>query len=94
MPNVKSAIKNLKQSQKRRIQNLSVKSATKTTIKKYLKLIEAGKIEEARGYLPEVQKQLDMTATKKVFHKNKSSRIKSRLGKKLKVATENGVAKS
>ncbi|QPM69202.1 30S ribosomal protein S20 [Atribacter laminatus] len=94
MPNVKSAIKNLRQSQKRRIQNLSVKSSTKTMIKKYLQLIEAGKIEEARDYLPVVQKQLDMAATKKVFHKNKSSRIKSRLGKKLFVPAEDGVSES
>ena len=94
MPNIKSAIKNLRQSQKRRIQNLSVSSSTKTTVKKYLQLIEAGKIEEAREYLPVVQKQLDMAATKNVFHKNKSSRIKSRLGKKLIVSTEDEVSES
>ena len=83
MPNIKSAIKNLKKSQKRRIQNLGVKTATKTYVKKYLQLIAAGKIEEARGFLPIVSQKLDMAATKHVFHKNKSSRIKSRLGKKL-----------
>ena len=88
MPNVKSAVKDLRKSQKRRIQNLSVKSSTKTTIKKYLQLIEAGKTEEAREYLPFVQKQIDMAATKNVFHKNKSSRIKSRLMKKLNVPSE------
>ena len=83
MPNIKSAIKNLKKSRKRRIQNLSVKTATKTSIKKYLQLVEAGKIQEAREYLPEVQKKIDMAATKRVFHKNKSARLISRLGMKL-----------
>ncbi len=83
MPNIKSAIKNLKKSEKRRIQNQSVKTATKTYVKKYLQLIAAGKIEEAREFLPVVAKKVDMAATKKVFHKNKSARIKSRLQRKL-----------
>ncbi len=83
MPNTKSALKNLRKSEKRRLRNKAIKSATKTYIKKFLKLLEAGKTEEARVFLSEVYKRVDMAASKGVFHKNKAARIKSRLTQKL-----------
>lgn len=83
MPNTKSALKNLRKSEKRRLGNKAVKSATKTYIKKFLKLLEAGNIEEARAFLSEVYKRVDMAVSKGVFHKNKAARIKSRLAQKL-----------
>jgi small subunit ribosomal protein S20 len=94
MPNIKSAIKNLKKSEKRRIQNQSVKTATRTYVKKYLQLIAEGKTEEARQFLLVVTKKVDMAATKKVFHKNKSARIKSRLQKKLNLLGEPSAVQS
>lgn len=83
MPNTKTAWKNLRKSEKRRMRNRSIKSATKTEIKKFNKLIEEGMLEEARSYLPQVYKKVDMAASKGVFHKNKAARIKSRLTNKL-----------
>ena len=83
MPNTKTAWKNLRKSEKRRMRNQSIKSATKTEIKKFNKLIEEGMLEEARSYLPQVYKKVDMAASKGVFHKNKAARIKSRLTNKL-----------
>ncbi|HPZ81217.1 MAG TPA: 30S ribosomal protein S20 [Candidatus Atribacteria bacterium] len=83
MPNTKTAWKNLRKSEKRRMRNQSIKSATKTEIKKFNKLIEEGMVEEARSYLPQVYKKVDMAASKGVFHKNKAARIKSRLTNKL-----------
>lgn len=83
MPNTKTAWKNLRKSKQRRIHNRSIKSATKTEIKKFNKLIEEGMVEEARSYLPQVYKKVDMAASKGVFHKNKAARIKSRLTNKL-----------
>lgn len=87
MPNTKTAWKNLRKSEKRRLHNQSIKSATKTEIKKFRKLVEGGMIEEARSYLPRVYKKVDMAVSKGVFHKNKASRIKSRLTNKLNQAT-------
>ena len=83
MPNTKTAWKNLRKSEKIRMRNQSIKSATKTEIKKFNKLIEEGMVEEARSYLPRVYKKVDMAASKGVFHKNKAARIKSRLTNKL-----------
>ncbi len=83
MPNTKTAWENLRKSEKRRMRNRSIKSATKTEIKKFNKLIEEGMLEEARSYLPQVYKKVDMAASKGVFHKNKAARIKSRLTNKL-----------
>ncbi|MEN3183728.1 MAG: 30S ribosomal protein S20 [Atribacterota bacterium] len=83
MPNTKSALKNLRKSEKRRLRNKAVKSATKTYIKKFLKLLESGKVEEAQTFLSEVYKRVDMAVSKGVFHKNKAARIKSRLAQKL-----------
>jgi small subunit ribosomal protein S20 len=87
VPNTKTAWKNLRKSEKRRLHNQSIKSATKTEIKKFKKLVDEGMIEEARSYLPRVYKKVDMAVSKGVFHKNKASRIKSRLTNKLNQAT-------
>ncbi|MCX7667419.1 MAG: 30S ribosomal protein S20 [Atribacterota bacterium] len=83
MPNTKSAWKNLRKSEKRRLRNKSVKSSAKTYVKKFLELVNSGKTEEARVFLSEVTKKVDMAASKGVFHKNKASRIKSRLARRL-----------
>ncbi|MCX6090341.1 MAG: 30S ribosomal protein S20 [Candidatus Atribacteria bacterium] len=88
MPNIRSAVKNLRKSERRRVQNLSVKSATKTQVKKYIHLINEGRVEEARALLPAVFKKVDMAVTKNVFHRNKAARIKSRLSRKLPVVSE------
>ena len=83
MPNTRTAWKNLRKSEKRRLRNQGIKSATKTEIKKFRKLVEGGMIEEAHSYLPQVYKKVDVAVSKGVFHKNKAARIKSRLTNKL-----------
>lgn len=83
MPNTKSAWKNLRKSEKRRLRNKSIQSNAKTHIKKFLELIQNGKIDEAKLFLSEVSKKVDMAASKGVFHKNKAARIKSRLAHRL-----------
>ncbi|MEN3187131.1 MAG: 30S ribosomal protein S20 [Atribacterota bacterium] len=83
MPNTKSAWKNLRKSEKRRLRNKSVKSSAKTYVKRFLELVNSGKTEEARAFLSEVAKKVDMAVSKGVFHKNKAARIKSRLARRL-----------
>ncbi|MGC8778305.1 MAG: 30S ribosomal protein S20 [Candidatus Caldatribacteriaceae bacterium] len=83
MPNTKSAWKNLRKSEKRRLRNKSVKSSSKTYVKRFLELVNSGKTEEAKAFLSEVTKKVDMAASKGVFHKNKAARIKSRLARRL-----------
>ncbi len=87
MPQRKSAVKSLKQSKKRRIRNLAVKKNVKQTIKDYLKSLKEKNSEKAKTLLNKVYKELDKAGTKKVIHKNKASRKKSRLARKLKSAS-------
>ena len=79
MPNHKSAIKRVRQNEKRRIRNRNVTSATRTFIKKVRNALEAGNVEAAKAALPDAVKALDKAVTKGVMHRNSASRKISRL---------------
>ncbi|RAK22452.1 small subunit ribosomal protein S20 [Anoxybacillus vitaminiphilus] len=83
MPNIKSAIKRVKTSNKRRAQNASQKSAMRTAIKKFEALVEAKDVEKAQAAFIIASKKIDKAASKGLIHKNAASRHKSRLAKKL-----------
>lgn len=83
MANIKSAQKRIKVIEKKTMQNRMVKSALKTTIKKFLVAVTAGNAEEAKVEFKATTKALDMAASKGVLHKNKAARAKSRLASKL-----------
>jgi small subunit ribosomal protein S20 len=79
----KSAAKAHRRSEKRRVRNQAVRSATKTFIRKAERLIAAGQVDEARGAVVRAISQLDRAAVKGVIHKNNAARRKSRLMAKL-----------
>ncbi|QQG44902.1 MAG: 30S ribosomal protein S20 [Candidatus Sungiibacteriota bacterium] len=81
MPITQSAKKALRQSMRRRVQNLKRKEAYKTVVKNIKKLAAAGKQKEAEKLLPQLYKALDKAAKTHAIHKNKASRLKSRLTK-------------
>ncbi len=81
MPIIKSAIKRVRQSDKRRQRNLITQRNYKTLVKEFETLIEAGKTAEAQKLFPEVQKSLDLAAKNNILHKNNVGRKKSRLSK-------------
>jgi len=83
MANIKSAKKRIKVTETKTLKNRMVKSALKTTIKKFEAAIEAKNNEEAKALFPTVVKSLDMATTKGVVHKNAAARKKSRLAAKL-----------
>jgi small subunit ribosomal protein S20 len=83
MPNIKSAIKRVKTSNKRRAQNASQKSAMRTAIKTFEALVEAKDVEKAQAAFIVASKKIDKAASKGLIHKNAASRQKSRLAKKL-----------
>lgn len=83
MANIKSAKKRIKVINKKTLQNKIIKSALKTTIKKFLVAVDAKNVEEAKTTFVAVAKSLDMAASKGVIHKNKAARNKSRLSAKL-----------
>ena len=79
MANIASARKAARQSEKRRLHNGSLRSELRSAIKRVRKAIEAGDKAAAREVLRVSSKVLDSIADKKIVHKNKSSRHKSRL---------------
>lgn len=83
MPNTKSAIKAARQNIRRRARNLIKKDAFKAAVKEVRKLITAGKKSEAMEAMKKAMQTLDKAAKGRVIHKNKSSRLKSRLSKSI-----------
>jgi small subunit ribosomal protein S20 len=87
MANIKSAQKRIKVTAVKTLRNKMVKSALKTTIKKFEAAITGGNPEEAKVAYTNVVRSLDMAASKGIIHKNMASRKKSRLAAKLNAIT-------
>jgi len=83
MPITSSAKRALKESSKKRKANLQKSIVLKKTKKDFLKLIESGKIEEAKKMLPKAYKLLDKAAKVNLIKKNRAARDKSKLAKKV-----------
>ena len=84
MANIKSAIKRARQNVKARLQNASARSMFRTFVKNVVKAIESGNKEAALAAYAKAQPVIDKTAGKGLIHKNKASRIKSRLSAHIK----------
>ncbi len=81
MPNIKSAKKRVLTSAKKKENNNIIEARTKTSIKKFVKEVEAGNKEEAAQKLDVAIKNIDKAASSGLMHKNKAARQKSRLMK-------------
>jgi len=86
MPIKKSAFKELRKAKKRHLRNSKILSELKTLDKKFISLVDEKKIEQAKKLLNRLISKLDKAAVKKIIQKNKVSRKKSRLMRKLKKA--------
>lgn len=84
MANIKSAIKRARQNEKQRKHNASARSTYRTYIKNVLKAIEAQDKPLAQAAFLKAQSVLDKAAGKRLIHKNKAARLKSRLSAKVK----------
>lgn len=82
MPNIKSAIKRVKTSEANRAQNITVKSAMRTAVKKAEAAI-VNNDSEANTTFASAASKLDKAAAKGLIHKNAAARKKSRMMKKL-----------
>ncbi|QBD79137.1 30S ribosomal protein S20 [Ktedonosporobacter rubrisoli] len=85
MPNNAAAEKRMRQEQKRRAHNRSVKSLVKTQITKARQAIAVPSVdaEAAEAAVRAAVSELDRAAKKGVLHKNNAARRKSRLMKQL-----------
>ncbi len=80
MPNIKSAKKRVKTSERNRQSNVAVKSAVKTSIKKVYESIKNDIEEEKlKAAVNKAYSVIDKAVTKGVLHKNTAARKKSRL---------------
>ncbi|CAL4042276.1 30S ribosomal protein S20 [Buchnera aphidicola (Phyllaphis fagi)] len=79
MANLKSSQKDTLKSQRKRCHNTSRKSMLRTFLKKVVLAISVNNKDLAKKEFYKVQPILDRLAIKKVIHKNKAARYKSRL---------------
>jgi small subunit ribosomal protein S20 len=80
--NIKSQIKRIKQNNAAHERNKSVKSALKTSIRRFREAAEAGDGEKARELAKAANKRLDKAASAGVIHKNQAANKKSAIAKK------------
>ena len=83
MPHTRSAKKNLRKNEKRRLRNRSAVRAIKTQIKKVLSVAQSGTVEELRKEYNLAAKKLDKAAARRVIHLNLAARKKSKLARLL-----------
>ena len=84
MANSAGSKKRARQAEHRRQHNASLRSMTRTCLKKVISAIEAGNKEEAQAAYKAVVPALDNAATKGIIHRNKAARHKSRLNAQIK----------
>ena len=77
MANIKSQIKRIKQNDRRHERNKSVKSALKTSIRRFHEAVEAGETEKAQELAKAANRKLDKAASAGVIHKNQAANKKS-----------------
>ena len=83
MPNTKSAIRRTKRTQAHAVVNRIRKNKYKSAIKKMSAYLDAGKMKEARSFLPKFYSQLMKIAKTGVVSKKTASRKISRVTKKI-----------
>lgn len=83
MANSLSAQKRIRTNARRRAYNRSVKSRTKTLVKKFRLAVEEADLEKARALYNEAASALDRAANKGVLHPNNAARKKSRMARLL-----------
>jgi small subunit ribosomal protein S20 len=83
IPNIASAAKRLRQSEKRRGLNRAKKAAVRRIAKQIRLHVDAGEKSQAAALLPQLAKAADKAAKGNSIHKNKAARIKSRWTRKI-----------
>ena len=79
MANTRQAEKRVRRDVKKRSINRYHVSRMRTYIKKFKRMIQAGDLEAAEAFLPEVVSIIQHTASKGAIHKREASRRVSRL---------------
>ena len=83
MANIKSQLKRIKTNEAARLRNKGVKSALKTSVRKFRAAAEAGQRDEAAEAMRTAARQLDKAASKGVIHANQAANRKSAMAKRV-----------
>ena len=83
MPNIKSAIRRVKRTEKQALVNRIRKSKYKSAIKQMSIYLDSGKMKEAKSFLPKFHSQLMKIAKTGSIDKKTASRKISRITKKI-----------
>jgi small subunit ribosomal protein S20 len=80
-----SAAKRHRQSEERRLRNKSVKSSLRTSVKKFVQLVQKKEQDNAEAALKEMIKKIDTAARKGIVKRNAAARKKSRMQKRFNI---------
>jgi small subunit ribosomal protein S20 len=83
MPHTKSAKKNLRKAEKRRLHNRAVKRDIKTQLKQFAQAASGGAVDAIRKEYNIAAKKLDKAAARRIIHPNMAARKKSQLARVL-----------
>lgn len=83
MANIKQQKKRVLTNEKRRVRNKSIRSATRTEIRKFREAVESGDKAAAEAQLRVASRKLDKAVTKGVFHRNSAANKKSNMARAL-----------
>lgn len=92
MANTKQAKKRVRQAEKHRRHNASMRSMLRTYIKKVVAAIATGDGKTAASSLQEATPVIDRMVNKGIIHKNKAARHKSRLTAQIKKLSASATA--
>ena len=81
MANIKQQKKRVLTNEKRRLRNKSVRSATRTEMRKFRESVESGDKAAAEAQLRVASRKLDKAVTKGVFHRNAAANKKSNMAR-------------
>lgn len=82
MANIKSQIKRIRQNNDAHEYNKAIKSALKTSVRRFRAAADAGDKDKATALAHDANKRLDKAVSKGVIHKNQAANRKSAISKR------------
>ncbi len=79
LANTRSAKKRIRQNEKRRVRNKTIRSRSRTYVKQARELIQSGDHSSSAEAVKQAISELDRAALKGIIHRNNAARRKSRL---------------
>ena len=78
-----AALKQLRKDRNRRQRNQMVRSELKTLTKRFVTLVSAQRLDDARALIQSLASKYDRAVAKGIIHRNTAARYKSRFSKRL-----------